>query len=118
MNVKKLFAVILAVVMLVGVLPVVYAAAGDGANPEDGDVSVDIGDVEQIPEETEPTGILGDLTNDGLIDTLDLLAMQAHLSGKATAENVAMADIDGNSAVDTLDLLALQAHLSGKNPIA
>ena len=118
MNVKKLLAVILAIVMLMGVLPVVYAAAGDSANPEDGDISVDIGDVEQIPEETEPEGVLGDVDNSGVVDFQDLGALQAHLSGKATAPNEAMADINGDGAVDFQDLGALQAHLSGKSPIA
>lgn len=118
MSVKKLLAIVLAAIMLLGAFSVVYAAAGESANPEDGDVSVDIGDVEEIPEETEPEGLLGDVNVDGELNYLDLGALQAHLSSKANASNLVLADINGDGNVDYQDLGALQAHLSSKSPIA
>ncbi|MBO5868374.1 MAG: leucine-rich repeat protein, partial [Oscillospiraceae bacterium] len=60
------------------------------------------------------TAMLGDINEDGAVDTLDLLALQAHLSGKMKDIFVEAADVNVDGTVDTLDLLALQAYLSGK----
>lgn len=117
MNVKKLLAVVLAVVMLLGVLPVVYAAgASDSANPEDGDISVDIGDVETVPEETESDSILGDINGDGEITTVDLVALQASVTKKGDPIANEIGDINADGEVTTVDLVALQAYVTKKVP--
>lgn len=118
MNIKRLLAVVLSAVMLLGVLTVAYAESGDAVIPEDGDISLDIGAVETVPDETEDAVLVGDINEDGKVDYLDLGALQAQLSGKVTGGNQDACDINADGDVDFLDLSALQAHLTGKRLIA
>lgn len=80
-----------------------------------GDKKVDDNDVEAIKNISlygkvqKPTGITGDLNNDGKITTADLLMLSRYLAGKENADNVYNnIDIDENGALDKADVEALQ----------
>lgn len=58
--------------------------------------------------------IRGDINGDGTVSSLDLIALQRHLSGEQllTGEEVRRADINNDGVVDTLDLDLLKAIVS------
>lgn len=59
---------------------------------------------------------LGDLNEDGKVDTADLLTMQKHLLSISKITNnvkVKSADINGDGKIDTADLLKIQKKLLG-----
>ena len=67
--------------------------------------------------EVEATAVvLGDVNNDGVIDTLDRMALNRYLANwdgyDANSINMAAADVNGDGIVDTLDRMTLNRHLA------
>lgn len=63
---------------------------------------------------TVHSAIPGDITGDGVVNTLDLLRLQKYLSGE-DVQIVGNADINGDGVVDALDLLVLKKYLAGED---
>jgi len=57
---------------------------------------------------------LGDINGDGIVDTVDLVALQAYVTHKTGEIDFACANINGDDIVDTVDLIALQAYVTHK----
>ncbi len=62
------------------------------------------------------TPIIGDLTQDGNVNALDLLKMKLYLTGKVTLNSVQtiVGDTTHDSTLNALDLLRLKLYLTGK----
>ncbi len=63
--------------------------------------------------------VLGDISGDGIINILDMLAAQDDILGKEKLEGCyrTAADITGDNAVNILDMLAIQDDILGKEKI-
>ena len=61
MNTKKLLALLLALVLVLGVLPVAYAAASDPATGDDTDIDVDVEDLPDVSVLYGDAVIIGDV---------------------------------------------------------
>lgn len=60
-------------------------------------------------------GRVGDVNNDGQIDTRDTTALQNYLSGalEFTADDILVADVSGDGTIDVNDVVALQYYIAG-----
>ena len=59
------------------------------------------------------TLILGDLSGDGNIDTMDLTLLRKYLAGYTITGSLHAADLNGDGKVDTIDLTLLRKYLAG-----
>lgn len=66
-------------------------------------------------EEAKNTGLLGDATEDGIINIMDATIVQKYLAGlqELTASQLRLADVDGSGIVDIKDATAIQKYLAG-----
>ena len=62
---------------------------------------------------TTPSGIPGDVNNDGKVNVRDLGALQQHINGWDTAINEAAADVTGDGKINVRDLGLLQQFMNG-----
>ena len=108
MNMKKLLALALALVMVICALPVVYAAVSDPADENDTDVSVD---VEDFPPNV--TVLYGDADGDGEVGTPDAARILQYLTGWDVAIDLDAADADGDGEVGTPDAARILQYLTG-----
>ena len=97
MNVKKLLALVLAVMMIVCALPVVYAAVSDSATEDDTDITVDVEDLPTV------TVIYGDADGDGEITANDAGLVLQSVAGWDVTIDTSAADVDGDSDITAND---------------
>lgn len=107
MNVKKLLALVLAIMMVVCALPVVYAAVSEPATEEDTDISVDVEDMPTV------TVIYGDVDGTGEIDSYDAILISRYAAGWDVTLDVAAADVDGTGVIDSYDAILVSRYAAG-----
>lgn len=66
-------------------------------------------------EEEKNTGLLGDATEDGIINIMDATAIQKYLANLSELSDNALklADVDSNGIVNIMDATAIQKYLAG-----
>ena len=111
---KKVFALCLALLLLIACLPVTgVMAAGVPAEKEDGDITIPITPVNPTPPQEEET-VVTDLDGSGKTDTEDavyLLLNAMFGSGDYPLPTGANCDFDGSGKVDTDDAVYLLLHV-------
>ncbi len=72
-----------------------------------------------IEDEDNPleSYVVGDVTRDTVINSLDLLALQMHVLGIQQVIEADLCDINKNGTVETADLVALQMYIVGLSDI-
>lgn len=70
----------------------------------------------RVTVEQEPDTLLGDVTGDGMVNMLDVMALYNGVSGKTTLTDAqtTAGDMDANGALNMLDVIALYNKVSGK----
>lgn len=100
MNIKKLLALILVVVLLLCAIPVAYALEEQPAVPGDEDIPLDVEQMDPSEEET----LRGDMNGDEAVDVNDGIALiKRVLAGSTDAE----CDFNDDGAADVNDGIAL-----------
>ena len=68
-----------------------------------------------IKADAEPQYLLGDVNNDGAIDSTDYLRIKGHFLGTYTLEGAALVagDVNKDSAIDSTDYLRIKGHFLG-----
>ena len=75
MNLKKLLALVLALVMVICALPAVYATVSEDAGFDDSDISIGV-------EELQPDSVIyGDADGDGEVSTADAARILQYRAG-------------------------------------
>ena len=66
-------------------------------------------------EEATTIGLLGDATEDGIINIMDATAVQKYLANlsELSETGLKLADVDGNGIVNIIDATAIQKYLAG-----
>lgn len=68
---------------------------------------------------TPPTGLIGDLNDDGVVNILDLVLLQRYIAGMSVstplsdAEFRRRADVNGDGRVNSLDITAIERLIAG-----
>ncbi|MBR5134025.1 MAG: carbohydrate-binding domain-containing protein [Clostridia bacterium] len=88
----------------------------DGAGAVKWDGQTDFIDYSYVEIAFESTVLLGDVTGDGAVNMLDVLALYNGASGKATLTDTQRdaADMNGDGSINMMDVLALYNTVSGK----
>ncbi|MBR3624422.1 MAG: hypothetical protein IKN43_13870, partial [Selenomonadaceae bacterium] len=95
----------------------------------DGNGVVDMNDFEAFKnlynygKMQEPSGIKGDINNDGEVDIFDVTKLNKYLQGKENIENIYNEDVNGDGVVDDNDVksienLILYGSINAPEPIA
>lgn len=81
-------------------------------------INMEIFDILLDNQKEKPTGVLGDISGDGIITAKDLNMLYAHLNGTKplAEETLERADVTGEGDVTAKDLNRLYAHLNGTKP--
>lgn len=64
---------------------------------------------------SEPDYLLGDVNNDGTIDSTDYMRIKSHFLGTLTLEDKAFkaGDVDASTEIDSTDYLRVKGHFLG-----
>ena len=110
MNIKKLLALILVVVLLLCAIPVAYALEEQPAVPGDEDIPLD---VEQMdPSESEEEVVLGDADNDGVLTLFDAVLIMRYVNNLEDSINTIAADVDGDESLTLFDAVLIMREMN------
>lgn len=110
MNTKKLLALLLALVLVLGVLPVVYAAASDPATGDDTDIDVD---VEDLPDLPDVSVVYGDADGDGEVTANDAAVILQSIAGHDVTIDSVAAEVDADGEVTANDAATILQFIAG-----
>ena len=66
-------------------------------------------------EEEEPAGLLGDVNDDGVVDTKDVVRLRKYFADpESTTINFANADVNCDGEVDTKDMVRMRKYFAGE----